>query len=90
VPDGGLHRDWTDRVWYSTAALAIEIVSPGDETYEKLAFYAAHKVDEVMIVDPQERRVLWLGLESEKYEPLRASGVIEIGPEELAKRISWG
>ena len=89
VPDGGLHRDWTDRVWYSTAALAIEIVSPGDETYDKLPFYAAHKVDEVLIVDLEERRVLWLRLASEKYEPLSASSMIEIGPEELAKQVNW-
>jgi hypothetical protein len=31
VPDLGLHRDFTDRVWYPTAALVAEIVSPGDE-----------------------------------------------------------
>src|ERR1700757_5097774 len=33
VPDLGMHRDFTDRVWYPTAALVIEIVSPGDESY---------------------------------------------------------
>ena len=32
VPDGGLHRDFIDRVFYPTAALVIEIVSPGDES----------------------------------------------------------
>ena len=30
------------RVYIPTAALVIEIVSPGDETWEKLDFYAAH------------------------------------------------
>ena len=24
--DGGLHREWSDQVWYQTAALVIEIV----------------------------------------------------------------
>jgi hypothetical protein len=28
VPDGGLHRDWRDRLFYPTAALVVEIVSP--------------------------------------------------------------
>jgi Uma2 family endonuclease len=28
VPDGGLHRDWRDQVWYGTADLVIEIVRP--------------------------------------------------------------
>jgi Uma2 family endonuclease len=42
VPDGGAHRDFTDRVFYPTAALVIEIVSPGDESWGKLDFYAEH------------------------------------------------
>ncbi|MGA2010896.1 MAG: hypothetical protein ABSH51_10270 [Solirubrobacteraceae bacterium] len=32
VPDGGLHREREDRVYYATAALVVEIVSPADET----------------------------------------------------------
>jgi Uma2 family endonuclease len=41
VPDAGLHHDTSDRVFYPTAALVIEIVSPGDESWDKLPFYAA-------------------------------------------------
>lgn len=89
VPDGGLHRGWEDRVWYSTATLVIEIVSPDDETDAKLPFYAAHQVDEVLIVDPQERRVKWLVLTNGRYQPLAASGVIDLSPDELARRIDW-
>src|SRR5947209_3172810 len=54
VPDRALHRDWSDRVWYPTVALVVEIVSPDDESWEKLDFYAERDVDEVLIVDPQE------------------------------------
>jgi Uma2 family endonuclease len=89
VPDLGLHREFTDRVWYPTAALVVEIVSPGDESYKKFDFYAAHAVDEVMIVDPQERRVEWLGLAGETYEPVELSGLIALGPAELGQRIDW-
>src|SRR5437764_5868510 len=32
VPDGGLHREFTDRVFYPTAALVIESISRGDST----------------------------------------------------------
>jgi hypothetical protein len=32
VPDLGLDRDWSDRVSYPTAALVVDIVSPGDES----------------------------------------------------------
>jgi len=42
-----------------SAALILEIVSPGDETRDKLPFYAAHQVDELLIVDPQKRTVDW-------------------------------
>ncbi len=89
VPDGGLHRNWEDRVWYATAALVIEIVSPDDETYAKLPFYAAHHVDEVVIVDSQVRRVTWLGSADGRYQPLAVSGLIDSGPDELTQRIAW-
>jgi hypothetical protein len=62
VPDGGLHRPGAAGVWLSTAALVVENLSPDDETREKLPFYAAHDVDEVLIVDPSGRTVTWLGL----------------------------
>lgn len=42
VPDGGLHRSgWG--TWAHTAALVVEIVSPGDETWDKLPFSADHQ-----------------------------------------------
>ena len=89
VPDGGLHRDFADRVFYPTAVLVIEIVSPGDESWEKLDFYAAHRVEELLMVDPQERTVSWLGLEAREYKHLKRSRLIELGANELAERIGW-
>jgi Uma2 family endonuclease len=89
VPDGGLLRPRPDAVFLPTAALVIEIVSPGDESWEKLGFYAARGVEEVLIVDPQERRVHWLGLAGAKYEPIDASGLIELGPAALAQQLEW-
>jgi Uma2 family endonuclease len=89
VPDLGLHRDWSDRVWYPTAALAAEIVSPGDESWNKLEFYAAHGVEELLIVDPQEKTVSWMGLEGGEYRPVERSRVIEFGPGELSQKLEW-
>ena len=89
VPDSGLHHDRADRVYYPTAALVIEIVSPGDETWEKLDFYAAHGVQELLIVDPQERTISWLGLESGEYKHLKRSRLIPLGVVELADLIDW-
>ncbi len=69
--------------------LVVEIVSPGDETWQKLPFYAAHKVDEVLIADPQTRAVNWLGLAGGEYGPIERSGLIDLGRDELAERIDW-
>jgi hypothetical protein len=87
VPDGGLLHPDTGGVWLHTAALAVEIVSPGDEAWQKLPFYAAHEVDEVLIIDPAEHALHWLGLADGEYRPVERSDVIDLGPAELAGRI---
>jgi Uma2 family endonuclease len=89
VPDGGILRPAPDQLYYPTAALVVEIVSPYDETFAKLPFYAAHDVEEVLIVDPKKHEVQWLALRGDRYEPIERSGLIELGPKELAERIEW-
>lgn len=89
VPDGGIFRDRPAGVWHPTAALVIEIVSPGDESREKLGFYAAHGVDEVLIVNPRGPSVDWLALREGAYRPVRRSGLIDLGAAELAERLDW-
>ena len=89
VPDGGVHRERPRGVWHTTAALVVEIVSPGDESWKKLPFYAVHNVDEVLIVDPSDRTVHWLALSDGEYREVPRSGLIELGPDELAERIDW-
>lgn len=39
-----------------TAELVVELRSPGDESYEKLPWYAARGVKDMLIVDPTTRR----------------------------------
>jgi Uma2 family endonuclease len=89
VPDGGLHRPGASGVWQSTAAMVVEIISPGDESRQKLPFYAEHKVDEVLLVDPGDRTVSWLALCDGEYQPVQRSRLIELGPAELAERLVW-
>lgn len=89
VPDGGVHRQRLSGVWHRTTALVVEIVSPGDETWEKLPFYAEHEVDEVLIVDAETRKVDWLALVGGEYRPVERSGLIDVGPAELAQGIDW-
>jgi len=90
VPDGGLLRPGPDAVYLSTAALVIEIVSPGDESWNKLPFYAAHAVAEVLIVDPQTRSIDLLALgERGEYTRAAHSSVIELTRDALAGQIDW-
>jgi hypothetical protein len=89
VPDGGLHRPGAAGVWISTAALVVEILSPGDESWQKLPFYAAHDVDEILIVDPAERTVTWLARRAGEYHPVRRSGLIALGAAELDELLDW-
>jgi Uma2 family endonuclease len=89
VPDGGLHRPDAGGIWQPTAALVVEIVSPGDETWQKLPFYAAHQVDEVLIVAPAERDVHWFALTGGEYQPIERSRLIDLGPTELVEQVDW-
>ena len=67
----------------------IEIVSPGDETWNKLSFYAAHDVEEILILDPEKRSVSWLGLADGEYRPIERSGLIDLGSDQLTGQIDW-
>ena len=90
IPDAGLVARGPGALYVPTAALVVEIVSPGDESWDKLDFYAAHAVDELVIVDPATRRIDWLALgRNAGYEPAQRSRVIDLGVEELGAGIEW-
>jgi Uma2 family endonuclease len=91
APDLALHRpEDVEPQWHQTAAMVVEIVSPNDKTWDKLGFYAAHRVDELLIVEPETRRVHWLGLAGHEYRPLETSELlVGLGPGELARQLDW-
>jgi Uma2 family endonuclease len=89
VPDLALLRPGFQEQWNSTAALVVEVISPGDETWAKLPFYAAQRVDELLIVDPQSRQVHWQALHGHEYHPIEHSRLIDLGPQSLAEQIDW-
>jgi hypothetical protein len=43
----------------------------------------------VLVVDPAERALHWLGLADGEYRPVERSSVIELGSAELAAQIAW-
>lgn len=89
VPDLGVHRDPQLAVWVPTAAIAVEILSPDDDTWKKLPFYAQHDVDELLIVDPPGRSVIWLALREGEYRPVDRSEILDLDASALTERIDW-
>ncbi len=90
VPDLGLHRRGHTGTWIASAALAAEVISPGDDTWDKLPFYAAHRVDELLIIDPAQHAVHWLALDEQgEYGPIERSGLVDFSPAQLAEQLDW-
>jgi Uma2 family endonuclease len=89
VPDRGYRRTQESRTWYPTAAIVVEIISPDDESWAKLDFYAAHEVDEVLIVDPETRRVTWLGRAESGYAETDRSALLGITAADLTAQLDW-
>lgn len=91
VPDRGVHRGDPDprTVYLASAALVVEIVSPGDETYDKVPFYAAHRVEELWIVDPAERAVQIRTLVGDGYEVTERSDLLDLTSAQIASELGW-
>lgn len=89
VPDAGYHRAMPSEVWVPTAAIVVEIVSPGDETWDKFAFYARHGVDEICIADPRQRQIRWFLLADAAYAEAPASPLLGITTADLEAAIVW-
>ena len=89
VPDQGLHRGLPRTTFVPTAAVVIEVVSPDDETWNKIDFYNACSVDELLIADPAQRSVTWLRLEDDRYAERESSALLRLGSAELAAEIDW-
>jgi hypothetical protein len=90
IPNGGLLRKRSNRVYAPTAALVAEIISPDDDTPKKVPFYAKHGVEEPVIVHPQQQTVEWLALRPDgAYAPVERSGLVDLSATELPKSIDW-
>jgi Uma2 family endonuclease len=89
VPDAGYHRTMPSDVWVPTAAIVVEIVSPGDETWAKFDFYAGHGVDELCVADPQLRQIRWFLLGQGAYDEAPASPLLGVTTAELEAGIDW-
>ena len=89
VPDAGYVRGVPDQVFVPTAAIVVEALSPGDETWEKFPFYARHGVEEICIADPRRREVRWFVLAGERYDESGASPLLGMTTSDLVAAIHW-
>ena len=64
-------------------------MSPGDESWLKFDFYAAHGVDEVVIVDGETNTVHWFVLRNGAYEPVDRSELLDLTVAEVTEAIDW-
>jgi Uma2 family endonuclease len=89
VPDRAYFAERKPANFHPTAALVVEIVSPGDESYEKFDFYFRHDVAEVLIVDPQRHTVEWYRRGADGFDRTEASELLDITEVTLSQEIDW-
>ena len=73
----------------ATAALVVEVVSPGEESWEKFDFYAARGVDEVLIADPEDRELTLFARAADGHERRNSSDVLGASLAELGAGLHW-
>ncbi len=89
VPDRAYLRDLDMGTYLPTAAIVVEIVSPGDESYQKFGFYFARGVEEVLIVDPQRRTVEWYARGADAFTRSGRSALLDVDEPTLHGEIDW-
>jgi len=89
VPDLGFHRGSPDQLYFTTAALLVEVLSPDDETYAKLGFYARHGVEELWIVDPVQQTVGMWTLAAGQYAEVQASPLLGLTAAGVVAAVDW-
>lgn len=92
VPDLGFHRgDESPALYYASAALVVEVLSPHDETFAKSSFYAARGVDELWVVDPLTRSVrIWqLDPTGTEYGETGTSDLLDLTAVSVAGQLHW-
>jgi Uma2 family endonuclease len=89
VPDQAYLRTPGVDMYRPSAALVVEIVSPGDETLRKLDFYHRAGVEELLIVDPEAHTVEWFERAADRFVPTDHSQLLGLSAPELDAAITW-
>lgn len=90
VPDLGYHRSPHGLgAFVPTAALVLEVLSPGDDSEAKLPFYARHGVEEVWLVDPLRHSIEMHVLTGTAFAPSRMSPLLDVTAEHVGQLFDW-
>lgn len=92
VPDLVVLREPADdtALWLPTAAMVVEVRSPGDETYAKFGFYYTHGVEEILVADPAERTLLLFVRDPPRqYLQAQDSAVLAVDVARIAGDLTW-
>ncbi|MFP5345467.1 MAG: Uma2 family endonuclease [Actinomycetes bacterium] len=90
VPDMGfVEASEEPRQYMTTAALVVEMLSPGDETFAKFDFYAGHGVQEVWVVDPLTTSVRIWQLREDVLTETGRSDLLGLTAASVAQRLVW-
>ena len=87
IPDAGLIAG-PHRIWHDSAVLVVEVLSPDDMTFEKLDFYTARGVQELLVVDWRDRSVRCFALQEGQAEQDR-SEVLGMTTAEVVDAVDW-
>ncbi|HWH27458.1 MAG TPA: Uma2 family endonuclease [Mycobacteriales bacterium] len=87
IPDAGL-TSAPAGVWHDSAVLVVEVLSPDDMTFEKLDFYTARGVQELLVVDWRDRSVRCFALQEGQAERDR-SEVLAMTTAEVVAAVDW-
>lgn len=87
VPDGGVHPSLPTDLYVGTALLVVEVLSPDDESWDKLPFYAER---EVLVVDPREATIRCLRVdEGATWHDVDVSEVLDVAVAALVDAVTW-
>jgi hypothetical protein len=89
VPDQAYLRPGPLAAFHPTAAIVVEILSPGDETLAKLPFHFRRGVEEVLLVDIDVKSLRWLVRADDEYEEAPASAILGLGSAALQAELRW-
>jgi Uma2 family endonuclease len=90
VPDAGVHTALPVELYVPCALLVVEVLSPDDESWEKLPFYAEHGVREVLMVDPRAATIVCLRARDDHgWNEVDRSDVLDIAVADLVAAIRW-